>query len=70
MDWGDVPRQMWRFLENNAVALPRYDVILVDEAQFFAPLWFEIIKRVLRPETGHLFLVADSSQGFLKRGQS
>jgi superfamily I DNA/RNA helicase len=52
------------------VALPRYDIILVDEAQFFAPLWFEIIKRILAPQTGHLFLVADASQGFLKRGQS
>ena len=50
--------------------LPRYDIILVDEAQFFAPLWFEIIKRILTPATGHLFLVADASQGFLKRGQS
>ncbi len=42
----------------------------MDEAQFFAPIWFEIIKRILTPDTGHLFLVADASQGFLKRGQS
>jgi len=42
----------------------------VDEAQFFAPLWYEIIKRIVAPDTGHLFLVADASQGFLKRGQS
>lgn len=70
MDWGDVPRQLWRYWHSGAVALPRYDVILVDEAQFFAPLWFEIIKRVLTPDVGHLFLVADTSQGFLKRGQS
>ncbi|MCA9935041.1 MAG: ATP-dependent helicase, partial [Anaerolineales bacterium] len=70
MDWGDVPRQLWRFWHNGEAALPRYDIILVDEAQFFAPLWFEIIKRILTPDTGHLFLVADASQGFLKRGQS
>jgi hypothetical protein len=70
MDWGDAPRQVWRFWHEGEVALPRYDVILVDEAQFFAPLWFEIIKRLLTPRTGHLFLVADGSQGFLKRGQS
>ncbi|MBX3061135.1 MAG: DEAD/DEAH box helicase [Anaerolineae bacterium] len=70
MDWGDVPRQLWRYWHEGAVALPRYDFILVDEAQFFAPLWFEIIKRILTPDTGHLFLVADASQGFLKRGQS
>ena len=70
MDWGDVPRQLWRFWHNGEAALPRYDIILVDEAQFFAPLWFEIIKRILTPDAGHLFLVADASQGFLKRGQS
>ena len=70
MDWGDVPRQLWRYWHNGEAALPRYDIILVDEAQFFAPLWFEIIKRILTPDTGHLFLVADASQGFLKRGQS
>lgn len=70
MDWGDVPRQLWHLWHNGDVALPRYDIILIDEAQFFAPLWFEIIKRILTPDTGHLFLVADASQGFLKRGQS
>ena len=70
MDWGDVPRQIWRFWHEGDLHLPRYDVILVDEAQFFAPLWYEIIKRIVAPDTGHLFLVADASQGFLKRGQS
>ena len=70
MDWGDVVRQIWRFWHEGEITLPRYDIILVDEAQFFAPLWFEIIKRILTPDTGHLFLVADASQGFLKRRQS
>ena len=70
MDWGDVPRQIWRFLEAGELDLLPYDAILVDEAQFFAPLWFEIIKRLLKPQTSHLFLVADPSQGFLKRRQS
>ena len=46
-----------------------YDFVLVDEAQFFAPIWFEIIKLILKPN-GHLFMVADPTQGFLKRGQS
>jgi hypothetical protein len=70
MDWGDVPRQLWRWLQAGELPLPQYDVILVDEAQFFAPLWFELIKRAVRPRTGHLFLVADPTQGFLKRRQS
>lgn len=46
-----------------------YDAVLVDEAQFFAPVWFDCVRQFLSTE-GHLFLVADPSQGFLRRGQS
>jgi len=70
VDWGDVPRQIWRWIQAGKLRLPQYDVILVDEAQFFAPLWFELIKRAVKLGTGHLFLVADPTQGFLKRRQS
>jgi len=69
VDWGDVPRRLW-FAVEKGHRLPVYDVILVDEAQFFAPLWFELIKRSLKPATGHLFMAADPTQGFLKRRQS
>jgi superfamily I DNA/RNA helicase len=68
-DWGDVPRQMWLALREGRTAPEPYDFILVDEAQFFAPIWFEILKLVLK-SSGHLFMVADPTQGFLKRGQS
>jgi hypothetical protein len=70
VDWGDVPRSIWQSLARNNARLPVYDIILIDEAQFFAPLWFEIIKQLLKPVTGHLFLSADPSQGFLQRRQS
>ena len=70
LDWGDVPRQIWRLSSDHKLILPIYDVVLVDEAQFFAPIWFEIIKRIVKPGTGHLFLAADPTQGFMKRGQS
>ncbi len=69
VDWGDVPRQMWLTLRERRAAPVPYDFVLVDEAQFFAPIWFEIIKLILKPN-GHLFMVADPTQGFLKRGQS
>ena len=57
-------------MQENTLQLPRYEVILVDEAQFFAPIWFEIIKRLLKPTSGHLFVAADPTQGFLGRRQS
>lgn len=70
VDFGDVPRRLWRALVEDAASFPRYDVILIDEAQFFAPIWFEIVKRMLEPPHGQLFMVADPTQGFLKRRQS
>jgi superfamily I DNA/RNA helicase len=65
-----VPRRLWHYFENGQAQLPEYDVILVDEAQFFAPLWIQLIQKVLDPRTGHLFIVADPTQGFLGRGTS
>jgi hypothetical protein len=70
LDWGDVPRRLWYSVENERAQLPEYDVILVDEAQFFAPLWIHLIQKALDPQTGHLFIVADPTQGFLGRGSS
>lgn len=70
VDWADVPRQLWQLTRSGEIRLPAYDIILVDEAQFFAPVWFELIKQVLKPSVGHLFLAADPTQGFLKRRQS
>lgn len=68
-DWGDVPRRIWRALQEGRAKPAPYDFVLIDEAQFFAPIWFEVIKLILKPQ-GHLFMVADPTQGFLKRGQS
>lgn len=70
VDWGDVPRLMWKWLGEGQMRLPQYDVILIDEAQFFAPIWFEILLKALTPRSGHLFIVADPTQGFLGRGTS
>jgi superfamily I DNA/RNA helicase len=69
-DFGDVPRRIWRALIAEGAPFPRYDFILIDEAQFFAPIWFEIIKQVMAPQHGQLFMAADPTQGFLKRRQS
>lgn len=70
LDWGDVPRVIWRYMQENPDYFPNYDFVLVDEAQFFAPLWFDIIKQLLHSGASHLFVVADPTQGFLGRGTS
>ncbi|MDM0043072.1 hypothetical protein QTH91_01125 [Variovorax dokdonensis] len=43
----------------------KYDHILIDEAQFFAPSWFQVVKLSTAPD-GQLFLCADPNQGFMK----
>jgi superfamily I DNA/RNA helicase len=70
LDWGDVPRLLWQFSESGRGKLPEYDIVLIDEAQFFAPLWMRLVQKSLNPRNGHLFVVADPTQGFLGRGAS
>ena len=43
--------------------------VLIDEAQFFAPSWFQLVKHAMEPG-GHLFVCADPNQGFLRRATS
>lgn len=70
LDWGDIPQRIWQFERAGAVTFPQYDILLVDEAQFFAPLWMAILQKLLKPQNAHLFIVADPTQGFLGRGAS
>lgn len=45
--------------------LKKYDHVLVDEAQFFAPSWLQLVRQTLNPH-GSIFICADPNQGFLK----
>jgi superfamily I DNA/RNA helicase len=67
-DWNEQPLLVWERFGGKSVALP-YDHLLIDEAQFFAPVWFHLLQGALRPG-GHIFLCADPTQGFLRRRQS
>jgi superfamily I DNA/RNA helicase len=69
-DWATIPLQIRAFIQEGRLEPPQYDVILVDEAQFFAPVWFEIVQSLVKPQIGHLFLAADPTQGFLRQGVS
>lgn len=69
---GDFPHFGFRFhtaLSDGLSPSAQYDAILVDEAQFFAPTWFDVVRRHLKT-SGTLFLCADPSQGFLRHGTS
>ena len=66
--WSALPRTLCLARDRHD-RLQRYDHILVDEAQFCVPSWFEAVKLSLA-ERGQLFLCADPNQGFMKSGLS
>lgn len=64
-DWSEWPLTV-RENPPASLAAESFDHLLIDEAQFFAPVWLELLKTALK-SGGHLFLCADPTQGFLKR---
>lgn len=67
-DWSEWPLRL-REAPPPSLSSESFDHLLIDEAQFFAPVWLELLRGALKPG-GHLFLCADPTQGFLKRRQS
>ena len=65
-DWYTLVRLVWERILDGQLALPRYELIFIDEGQFFAPLWFAILKRCLAPG-GEIIVAADPTKGYLKR---
>lgn len=56
----ELPSLVQRIYSNRA-GCPRYDAILVDEAQDFHPSWWRTLRLALKPG-GEMMLVADKSQ--------
>lgn len=61
--WSALPRGICLAHDHQKLALA--DHVLIDEAQFFAPSWFQAV-RLSMQEQGSLFLCADPNQGFMK----
>lgn len=47
--------------EDSDELIPRYDAVLVDEGQDFLPSWWNVLRKVCRPD-GEMLLVADATQ--------
>jgi hypothetical protein len=62
--WSRLPAELCRTSERARLAT--YHQVLIDEAQFFARSWFELVRMSLAPR-GTVFLCADPNQGFLGR---
>jgi hypothetical protein len=61
-DWQDIPAMALTVLDERGVEPFGYDAVLIDEAQDFAPVWFDLLRRVLNPRTGAMFMAADGAQ--------
>jgi len=65
-DWADIPLYVLEAMDAGNVPMGIYDAILIDEAQDFAPVWIRVIKRLLKPESGYLFMADDPSQSIYR----
>ena len=63
--WGEAASFLLKALDNGKTVKP-YTHILIDEGQYFAPVWFKLIARVIAPQ-GELFIATDPDQGFYNR---
>ena len=64
-DWADLHEKTLKYLNSGIVPDKKYNVILIDEAQHFAPTWMKIINQFLEPG-GVLFLCDDPSQSMYR----
>lgn len=65
-DWADIPHCVIEGIQVGAIQPEPYDMILIDEAQDFAPVWIKVVRHLLKPETGVLFLADDPSQSIYR----
>jgi len=61
LDYADLHNNVTNYINEGVRPNKRYDVILVDEAQHFAPKWMTLIKAFLK-ENGSLFICEDPGQ--------
>jgi len=60
-DWADRMQKALRIVEKKEVVVDKYDDILIDEAQHFAPKWIKLLLMLLS-ENGTLFACEDPHQ--------
>lgn len=66
-DWADIPVHVLQATDKKVISSGQYDTILVDEAQDFAPSWFLVIMKMIKPKTGSIFIVGDGTQKIYRK---
>jgi hypothetical protein len=57
----DIPNMLLDAVSSGEAPLRQYDAVLVDEGQDFDPLWWQLLRKLCRPD-GEMVLVADTTQ--------
>ena len=65
-DWGDVPNLLLKGIEKGQFTPEKYDAILIDEAQDFAPTWIKIITKLFNPQSTSIFIADDPTQSIYR----
>lgn len=67
----DLPALVSSLLDNKETSelAQKYDAILVDEGQDFLPSWWNVLRKVCRPD-GEMLLVADATQDIYETARS
>jgi len=60
----ELPQLLWLSLKHKTTA-EYYDHILLDDAHLFPPIVFDLIKKLIKPKTGQLFITQNPSQQLL-----
>jgi hypothetical protein len=60
----ELPQLLWKSLQHNSIS-PTYDHILLDDAHLFPPIAFDLIKKLIKPKTGQLFITQNPNQHLL-----
>ncbi|MBE9202875.1 UvrD-helicase domain-containing protein [Synechocystis salina LEGE 06099] len=56
-------------IDNAEQEITKYDAILVDEGQDYNPIWWNVLRRVLKPN-GEMLLAADETQDLYERARA
>jgi hypothetical protein len=65
-EWHELPLMILDGIEKGEIIPPLFDLVLIDEAQDWAPTWFHIISKIIKPDHGSIFLADDPSQSIYR----
>lgn len=62
--FAELPQLLWESINSETIEATQihYDHILIDDAHLFPPIAFDLVKKLLKPKSGQLFIAQDPNQ--------